>query len=308
LTAAAPPVDASTKQDIDALRASIAGLSSKVAADGADIKQAAEARSQTVANATAAFDGKVAALQTSIDSLKAQSQKADAGAADLKAVQDRTAALETSVPELQKQIADLRTRASSAQAGVDDLRAGQKNLEGKITNAPALAVLADSLVKRISGGQPFAAEVTALESLGIDPAKIAALRPFAGQGVASIKTLASQFDDITDGLISAAHKLPANASYWVRLKEEAGSLVSIRKPGEAGGGDDVASRISEIKTDLARGDVVGANKAWTLLPADAKAKPEAAAWGALVAAHAEASAAAHAIETEAIASLGAKKS
>jgi hypothetical protein len=292
------------------LKASLADLAAKVAANAAEAKQAAQLRSKDGAAGggpdVAALNDKVASLQAAIGTLQSQGRQA-AGLADLKAVQDRLAAIESSVPNLQKEVSNLRTQVSSAQGDVEGLRAGQKSLEGKVTNAPALAVLADSLVERINRGQPFAAEVNALESLGIDPSKIAALRPVAGQGVASVKVLADKFADITDGLIAAAHKLPAKAGYWDRLKEGVRSLLTIHRPGEAGG-DDLASRIAEIKADLAHGDVIAAAAVWNLLPADAKGKPEAAAWGALAKAHAEASAAAHAIENEAIASLGVKKS
>jgi hypothetical protein len=302
-----PSGDPAMKLDIDSLKTTLAGLDARVDANGAALKQAAQVLSRNgTGGGTAALDGKVAALQAAVDTLQSQSQKA-AAVSDLKALQDRVAAIDSRVPELQKQVSDLRSVVSAALAGVDDLRAGQKSLEGKITNAPAFAVLADSLGERINRGQPFAAEVTALETLGVDSAKIAVLRPFARQGVASVKTLADQFADVAGGVIAAAHKLPADASYWVRLKEEAGRLVSIRRTGETGG-DDLESRIAEIRADLARGDVIAADKAWELLPADVKMKPEAVAWGKLATAHAEASAAAHAIENDAIVSLGAKKS
>ncbi|MGD0635734.1 MAG: hypothetical protein ABSA13_16000 [Beijerinckiaceae bacterium] len=276
------------------LKASLADLTAKVAANAANGPD------------VAALNDKIASLQAAIGTLQSQGRQA-VGLADLKAVQDRLAAIESRVPDLQKEVSNLRTEASAARGDVEGLRAGQKRLEGKISSAPALAVLANSLVERINRGQPFAAEVNALESQGTDPAKIAALRPFAGQGVASVKILADKFADIADGLIAAAHKLPAKAGYWDRLKEGARGLFTIHRPGEAGG-DDLASRIAEIKADLAHGDVIAAAAVWNLLPADAKGKPEAAAWEALAKAHAEASAVAHAIENEAIASLGVKKS
>ena len=274
------------------LKASLADLSAKVAANsGQDVT---------------ALNDKVVSLEAAIANLQSQKRQA-VGLPDLKAVQDRLVTIESSVPDLQKEVSNLRTEASAARGDVQGLREGQKNLEGKISTAPALAVLADSLVERINRGQSFAAEVNALESLGVEPAKIAALRPFAGQGVASVKILADKFADISSELTAAARNVPTKASYWDRLKEGARGLVTIQRPGEVGG-DDLASRIAEVKADLAHGDVIAAIAVWNLLPAEAKGNPKAAAWAALAKAHAEASAAAHAIEAEAIASLGVKKS
>ncbi len=239
---------------------------------------------------------KVAALQASIAAVKGQA----APAGDLAAVQSKLTALSASVGEMQRQ-------AGAARTDVQALQTGQKSLEGKVSSSPALAVVADSLIQQIRRGQPFATQVKALEALGVDPVKIAILRQFADAGVPTAVALATRFEPLTEGLVAAGRKLPADAGLWDRLKTGASGLVSIRRV-DAVSGDDLPSRVARIKADLERNDVVDAVNTWTALPAEARARPDAAAWGALAKTHADAITAAGALEHDAIAALAAKKS
>lgn len=295
------------QQAVAPLKASLADLAGKVAAVDAlaRSKPAATPQSSASQQATAATapDPNVAALQQNVAALQASLgtlQKQAASSSDLKAAQTKLAAVETSLGDVQKQ-------ASTTQGDVQSLQSGQKSLEGKITSAPALAVVADSLVEQINRGLPFAAQVNALESLGVDPAKIAVLRQSADQGVPSAAVLAAKFEPLTDNLLSSGYKAKPNASFWDRMKDGASSLVSIHRVDDVDG-PDTPSRVARIKADLARGDVIDAVTTWNLLPPDSKAKPDSAAWGALAKTHAEAKTAANAIEHDAIAALGPKKS
>jgi hypothetical protein len=299
------------QQAVAPLKASLADLAGKVAAvdvlarskAGAPAAPLAAGTSQPQPATAAPPDPNVAALQQKVAALQAALgtlQQQAASASDLKAAQGKLAVVETSVATVQKQ-------ASAMQGDVQSLQSGQKNLEGKITSAPALAVVADSLVEQINRGLPFAAQVNALESLGVDPAKIAVLRQSADQGVPSAAVLSAKFEPLTDGLLSAGYKAKPNASFWERMKDGASSLVSIHRVDDVDG-PDTPSRVARIKADLARNDVIDAVATWNLLPPEAKAKPEAAAWGALAKTHADAKTAANAVEHDAIAALGTKKS
>ena len=83
------------------------------------------------------------------------------------------------------------------------------------------------------------------------------------------------------------------------------SMVSVRRSDDTTG-DTLASHVALIEADLAHEDVASAYTVWGALPAAAKAKSE--AWGALAKTHAEAMQAARALQIQAIAALGAKKS
>ena len=301
------------QQAVAPLKASIADLAGKVAAvealarskptaasaapQGPNAGQAQQPAATTAPDPTvAAMQQKLTALQAALGTLQQQA----ASASDVKAAQSKIAAVETAVTGVQKQ-------AAAMQGDVQSLRTGQKSLEGKITSAPALAVVADSLVEQINRGLPFAPQVNALDSLGVEPAKIAVLRQYADQGVPSAAVLAAKFEPLTDDLLSAGYKAKPNAGFWDRMKEGAGSLVSIHRVDNVDG-TDTPSRVARIKADLARNDVIDAVATWNLLPSEAKTKPGAAAWGALAKTHADAKTAANAVEHDAIAALGTKKS
>ncbi len=275
------------------LKVAVADLSGRVGA----VEKQAGSKPAAAETAPGASDlpGKISALQAKLDALQQQS----ASAGDLAAAQGKLATLATGVADVQKQ-------AGAARTDVQALQSGQKNLE-KIIGSPALAVVADSLVQQIGRGLPFATQVNALEALGADPARAAILRQFADAGVPTATALAAKFDPLTDGLLAAGTKLPPNAGFWDRMKSGASGLISIRRV-DAVTGDDVPSRVARIKADLARDDVVDAVKTWEALPAEAKSKPDSAAWGALAKTHAEAIGAANAIQHDAIAAFAAKKS
>ena len=317
--------------DVSSLKASVADLSDKLAA----VERLAQAKAAEPAAASAPAAAspppagasdlaqKLAALQASFEAM----QQRSASASDLAAAQGKLAAVAASVAEVQKQAStvrpDLQALQSNLQAlqsgqqslqngqqtlqgGQQTLQSGQKVLEGKV-GSPALAVVADSLVQQISRGLPFVAQVNALDAIGVDPARIAILRQFADSGVPTAAALGAKFEPLTEGLLAAGNKAPSDAGFWDRLKNGASGLVSVRRV-DAVAGDDVASHVARIRADLGRNDVVDAVKTWALLPADAKAKPEAASWGALAKTHAEAVTAADAIEHDAIAALAVKKS
>ena len=233
---------------------------------------------------------KIAALQASLDTLKAQS-------AETKGLEAKVAALDTEVSNTKKD-------TSSTQSALIGVAGEQKLLAGKVM-VPALAVVADSLVQQIDQGQPYAAQVDALTALGADPVKIAILRQSADSGVPSAKTLAAKFETLAEPITATAHKAPPNAGFVDRLKSGMFSMVSVRSVDDTSG-TDLPSRIARIRDDLTHDDIAGALATWDALPPDAKAKGE--AWGALAKTSAEAMNAARGLQHDAIVALGAKKS
>ena len=324
LSALAARVDAiqnrpDPQPEITTLKGSLADLGGKVVAVQKTV--AAEAQSRQAAAQTPkkddtispAFDPgpleqKIAALRSDLDALRSQG-------ADVKAVDAKVAALVTTVAALkevdgkvaalQSSVTGMQKQTSTAQASIDTLRSNQKALEGKVTSSPALAVVADSLVTQITRGDPYATQVEALASIGVDPGTLAVLKENADKGVPSAKSLAAKFGPLADPIIATEQHAAPNAGFLDRLKSGMFSMVSIRRADDTTG-DTLASHVALLQADLAHDDVAGAYKVWSALPASAKAKSE--AWGALAKTHAEAMQAARALQTQAIASLGAKKS
>ena len=325
LTALSARVDALQKRpdpqpDLASLKSNVADLGGKMAAVQKIVDTQAKARQAALQTARKdeaakpAFDpaplqNKIAGLQADVDGLRKQG-------ADVKAVDAKVAALATAVAALDGvdgKVAALRStidgvqkQSSAAQASIGTLQSGQKALEGKVTTSPALAVVADSLVMQIARGEPYSAQVEALASIGADPAKIAVLRENADKGVPSANVLASKFQPLADPIIASEQRTPApNAGFLDKLKTGMFSMVSVRRSDDTTG-DTLASHVALIEADLTHDDVAGAYAVWMALPPAAKAKSE--AWGALSKTHAQAMQAARALQTQAIAVLGAKKS
>ena len=273
--------------DMAALKTSVADLGDKVAALQ---KAGSTAAAPTAAVDLTPFQEKIAALQSSLDTLKGQSGDGKA--------------LEAKVSALESDIAGTKKDSSTNQASIATVAGQQKVLADKVM-VPALAVVADSLVQQIAPGQPYSAQVEALAAIGADPVKIAILRQNADKGVPSAKMLATAFEPLGEPISATAHKAPPNAGFVDRLKSGMFSMVSIRSADDTSG-TDLPSRVARIKVDLAHDDVADALATWDALPAGAKTKGE--AWSALAKTSAEAMNAARALQHDAIAALGAKKS
>lgn len=274
---------------VSGLRGALADLDSKVAALQ---KTSTEPKAPAAAVDLKPFDQKIAALETELANLKSQAS----------AAQGDRSGIDAQLSALKKEVDEARDASAAAKSGVAGLKDEQKNLAAA-TVAPALAVVADSLVRQIHEGAPYAAQVDALNSLGADPARVGVLREHAATGVAPAKSLATKFSGLATPLAALAHKAPPNAGFVDKLKAGMFNLVTVRRVGESNDSD-LTSRVSRIEADLAHDDVVGAYGTWSALPDDAKTKS--AEFGAQIKASAEALLAARALQHDAIVGLGRK--
>jgi hypothetical protein len=170
--------------------------------------------------------------------------------------------------------------------------------------AASIMVVANALTQTIESGKPFANEVTALENLNADKAKIAILKPFAAAGVATPQRLKEEFAPLATRIL-ADQPVKAEDGLIGRWLSSAGNLVRVRKIDD-GSSDDQGALITRIETTLDRHDIAAALAAWTKLPPPAKAISEVFAQHAK--ASTDAATAARAIKDEAVALLGKPKS
>ena len=285
---------------------------------------ATNAAPQPAADSTGALTAKIAALQSSVETLQKQAGsrdltgKLEALQASLTGVQTLASNARTNVDALKSQqqaldgklgdlrsvVGDTQKQAAAAKSGVDVLQGEQKNLAGKL-GAPALAVGADSLVAQVAGGKPYATQVDALASLGADPVQVALLRQNAAGGVPSSQALLAKFKPLVDPIVASGSKAPANANFGQRLLHGMFGLVSVRRT-DGGTGNDLSSKVALIEADLGSDDIVAAFRVWDALPADAKRVS--GTWGASAKTSVEAVTAARSLQTQSIGSLAAKKS
>lgn len=192
-------------------------------------------------------------LKSRIDALGAMA--GDVSGEDAKAALDATAELTRAIAALQGDIQALSTR-------VQDLEDGAK----ADPTAPAQAlVLASTQVRaRLMGDDPFAAELSALESIaGADPvvqAAVQRLRPHAEVGVPTEAALSARFTKVAKDIIAA--RTAGEADGWLgRVKDGIGGLVTVRRTDPQAISDEVERAVAIGEAALELGDLAGAVKA-----------------------------------------------
>jgi hypothetical protein len=236
------PADTSA---LDALKAEVASLSNDVAA----LKTTAPAESSAVANDVAALGQKVDALSARLDNVPDEA---------------RVAALEAAVKQLPDaaRIAAIESRLDALTAKIDDAAA----------LAPAVA--ADALSAAVESGRPYGAELAALRTLDVDPAKLDALAAHAASGLPTLAALNAAFEEAAAS-IDLSPQIAEGTGIFQRLVQSAEGLVTV-KPAHPTAGADTASILARIRGALARADLKAALNEWATLP-DA-AKSATAAW------------------------------
>ena len=229
-----------------------------------------------VAPDTSALEARVGKLESDLAALKA--------AVDLAPINDRLAKLETALAAPKS---EARVAASASPPG----------------GGAGAAVLAISLVERLDVGAPYEAELTALTRLGLDSAKIDALKPFAQTGAPTSGALRAAFARLAPAVVVAA--TPAQTGGVMdRLLAHLRQLVRIHKVGEAVG-DDPEGLTARITAALARGDLSAAIEAYGRLPE--AARRAAGDWDELVRARQAAGEAALALRADTVGRLASAK-
>jgi hypothetical protein len=214
---------------------------------------------------------------------------------------------------------------SGLEAAIADLRGQQEQLSGRLEAAPkedriaaleasltetsrktelasALgpAVAADALGSALISGVPFAAELAALRTLGMDEAVLATLEPYAVSGLPTLMELRSSFETrIAEADLSVP--VPAGAGTLDRLVQSARSLVDVR-PADPVPGGEPAAVVTRIRAALDGGDLRAALGEWNALPERVKASmPH---WARVVEARAAADDVVARLRSEALSRLG----
>jgi hypothetical protein len=230
---------------------------------------ATEARAAAAAARAAAEEGKAAAQS------KLQS-------GDLDQIAKRIEALESALKTLTANTA----RASSS---ADD----------RVARTAAAAAALAAVVER---GAPFDAELASVTALGADENAVAALTPFAADGLPSTAALSRELVQLLPALRQASIAAPKESSLIARLELNAQKLVRITRTDSAPTSDDPSSIISRVDTDARSGDIAGALTDIARLPPEPRALT--ADWAKKAQAREAAVAASRRIAAEAAAVLG----
>ena len=224
------------------------------------------------------------AALTAAEAAKTASEAAgknEAQHGDLDALADRIMALESSIKGLAAATAPLTS------SGADDRNA-------------RLTIAAEALRAAVERGAAHQAELSALQSLGVDAKKTEALDPFAASGVPSAQALARELEALIPALQNAAEPRSADATFLDRLKANAEKLVRIT-PVNAPTGSEPQDVIDRIRRDAAQNDIAAALTDINVLPDSVK--PLATAFTKKAAAREAALAAVRQIAADALAAL-----
>jgi hypothetical protein len=247
-----------------------------------------------------------ATLRSDIERLTTQKPGAVSASApaDLGPLKQQLSALQDKLSSLTAQVGDLGSKLAAQQNQV----VATQHLATQVATAhagdEAAAIIAGSLLRKAEAGAPFADDLSALESRGIDKGQLANLQAAGATGVATAGELSKQFAAATDAILATA-PAPKTHGFLDRLMKDAEGLVRVRRIGDTTG-DSLAAHVARIQNALDAGSVETAYQQWTSLPDAAKQKSQ--AFGQAAKTRIDTIAAARAIESDALASLGKAKS
>jgi hypothetical protein len=135
------------------------------------------------------------------------------------------------------------------------------------------ALVAAGLRSALERGEPFTEELTAAKTVGIDPALLGQLGPFASTGVPNVQDLFRELGGLIPEMLKVSAPAAQEGSYLDRLQAHAERLVRIRPVGDQAG-DDPATVIGRIERDMARRDLTAVLAELDKLPAPAQAIAE----------------------------------
>lgn len=286
------------RDQLGSLQSAVEGLRAESTgrADALDAITALQARIDALesppagagSNAGADLAGRVEALAKEVETLTASPQQAASPdvAPRLDELADRLAALEArpapDLGALETRIGDAASRIDAVEDGLDavsrdleavktDLAAGLDAVKANVERFATATSRIDALSLRaavadtsaaLDAGRPFAAELAVLSALGVDPASVDTLRPYAESGIPDAPALAAVFDEALAALPANAPP-PPTAGAVDRLFSSARSLVSVRRSGAP---PDSAETAAKVRSRLAAEDFSGALEAWRSLP------------------------------------------
>jgi hypothetical protein len=219
----------------------------------------ADIERQGAANAKAAQEAStraetVAKAMADVRQVDADQEKSQQGTrTEVAGLVGRLGALETQVKQVGDQVAE---------ASVP-----------KPDEAMRFALVAAGLRSAIERGEPFTAELAAAKTVGIDPALLAQLGPFASTGVPNVQELFRELGGLIPEMLKVSAPAAQEGSYLDRLQAHAERLVRIRPVGDQAG-DDPTTVIGRIERDMARRDLPAVLAELDKLPAPAQAIAE----------------------------------
>jgi hypothetical protein len=235
---------------------------------------------------------RIAAIETAVKPMAGQLTEIERqGSANAKAAQEASTRADT----VAKAMADVRQAGADQEKSQQGTRGDVAGIVGRLgtletqvkqvgdqmaeasvpkpDEAMRYALVAAGLRSALERGEPFTAELAAAKTVGIDPALLAQLGPFASTGVPNVQELFRELGGLIPEMLKVSAPAAREGSYLDRLQAHAERLVRIRPVGDQAG-DDPASVIGRIEGDMARRDLTAVLAELDKLPAPAQAITE----------------------------------
>jgi hypothetical protein len=187
---------------------------------------------------------------------------------DLAQFDQRIATLERAAPSLQ--LANLQRRVDQLAADLTAIAANVGTVAADAADrnraeAAARSLAMSGLIAAADRGDAFVLELTALAELGVDPAAIATLDPFAAVETPTREALAASFSAMADAVIAATTQTNTAAGFWDRLWANAVGVVTVRPTEPIEGGTPTAI-LSRMQAAIEAGDFATALAERAALP------------------------------------------
>ncbi len=239
--AQAPAIDTA---ELDALKAEVANLAARPAAEGNDpaLAERVSALEESVANAASAPTADAAAVE---------------------ALKTQLAGAEQAIQSLRAEIASNKQALEQSTTRLDESERKLEEPRSDVEMARAIAL--SGLRTAIDRGGPFLSELDALKSVSPEDPAVAALTPLASNGVPSRSDLVRDFNQVADDILSAINRPEAGEGWTDRLLASARSLVKVRPVGNVEG-ETPEAIVARVENKLQNGDLKGAALEWETLP------------------------------------------
>jgi hypothetical protein len=263
--------------------------------------EALAARLAAVEAGTKALDNMLATLNRRLDDIAVTARTAQAHADS--AVAAAEAAKSTAQAGVQRGDIDaLANRLTAIEHGMtalsDDFAHRPASADDRIAR---LTVAAEALRAAVERGAPFAPELGAVKSLGVDASALTPLEPFAAAGLPAAQTLAQELASLSPALNRASGAAPSENSFLGRLEANAQKIIRVT-PVDAPRGDDPGAIVTRANAAATRGDIGTALVELSHLPDAARAAAD--PWIKKAQAREAAIAASRRIAADALAALG----
>ena len=266
---ASPPsngaMDAISAQ-LHQIQSALAARPAPVPADGALNSRvtATEAQIKALGDQLAAVNRRLDGVAVAAQSAREHADAAGAAAQSAGKRADEAVTAAKSVPQstvTQSDLDAVASRVAALESTINTLsKAAAHGAANSSDRAARAAVAAEALRGVVDRGAPFAAELTAVKTLGADQNSVTALAPFAAAGVPTDAALVRELVELIPKLqLPPPAATPSRSSGFLgNLESHAKSLVQIT-PVDAPVAD-ASSALGRLKADAARANIAAALK------------------------------------------------